>query len=195
MLRGALGIGCPGLALDKLAPDTYSLARDRLLLALGYPSERRSLLVAVDGRDGAGKSSFACWLAWQIGCPVIHLDLFLSGEGLTWKIDDLERMLARRLQNRGPLMIEGVLVLDALASVDRTADYVIFVENEGDSYSERLMKEIEPYWLKYGLPTSANDHVIWREPEGETIYEAHAKFAARLKADTRTIVGDRDGRP
>ena len=164
------------------------------MLALGYPSERRSLLVAVDGRDGAGKSSFACWLAWQIGCPVIHLDLFLSGDGLTWKSDDLDRMLARRLQNRGPLVIEGVLVLDALASVGRTADYVIFVENEGASYSDGLMKEIEPYWRKYGLPTSATDHVIWREPEGETICEARATVAARLRADTGTIAGDRDGR-
>jgi hypothetical protein len=35
--------------------------------------DRLPLLIGIDGRDGASKSSCGSWLAWQLGMPCIHL--------------------------------------------------------------------------------------------------------------------------
>jgi hypothetical protein len=168
--------------MHKTAPSTYTNVRERVLLALGYPSERRPLLIAVDGRDGAGKSSFASWLAWQTGAPAIYLDLLLAGEGLKWRTDDLKRLLATRLAQGGPLIVEGVLVLDAIAAAGRKADRVIFVENEASPTSDLLMPQIEDYWRRHGLPAAAHDNIVWCEPPGETVTSALLSFKRRLRS-------------
>jgi uridine kinase len=40
--------------------------------------DRFPLIVGIDGRWGAGKSSLASWLAWQLGMPSVHLDLYIE---------------------------------------------------------------------------------------------------------------------
>lgn len=166
--------------MDKIAPSSYNALRDSLLVALGYPEQRRPLLIAVDGRDGAGKSSLASWLAWQLGTPAIHLDLLLRGGGISWRIHDLKRLLDTRLGRCGPVIVEGVLVLDALALVGRAADYTIFVKNEGEPCSNSLMRQIESYWDRHQLPNRADHLLVWREPEPQTIEAASAEFQSRL---------------
>jgi hypothetical protein len=37
----------------------------------------RAMTIGVDGRNGAGKSSLARYISWQLGMPVLETDLWL----------------------------------------------------------------------------------------------------------------------
>src|ERR1700692_2645873 len=89
---------------------------------------RLPLLIAVDGADGIGKSSLASWLAWQLGMPAVQLDLYVTSlQPVRWLRQDLERVVACRIDQKRPLIIDGVLALDALDQIGRKADFVVFV--------------------------------------------------------------------
>jgi pantothenate kinase-related protein Tda10 len=61
--------------------------------------DRLPLIIGIDGRSGAGKSSLASWLAWQLGMPSVHLDLYVErdSEPLSWRYEDLARVITARL--------------------------------------------------------------------------------------------------
>jgi len=100
------------------------------------------LLIAVDGADGIGKSSLASWLAWQLGAPAINLDLYVikGSNPLRWRSDELQRIVHTRLvEHAGPLVAEGVLILDALDAIGRKPDFLVYVDGEGGhSLSSRI---------------------------------------------------------
>jgi hypothetical protein len=104
----------------------------------------RKLLICVDGANGVGKSSLASWLAWQLGAVAIHLDLYVIPDTrpLQWRTGDLQRAIDARLRI-GPVILEGVLALNALEAVKRSPDFLIFAE--GSSPSLRLGPEIAAY--------------------------------------------------
>lgn len=112
------------------APRNYFELRERVSAALG-PS-RSPILIGFDGRNGEGKTSAANWLAWQFGMPAVHLDLYIEeqkpdgGAICKWRIDDLARCIEAR--GAKPLIIEGVLLLDALSAIQKTANFLVFVE-------------------------------------------------------------------
>ena len=110
------------------APSSYSELRAQVSEALG-PC-RNPILIGFDGRDGEGKTSAATWLAWQFGMPAIHLDLFIrrseSKSAISWRTDDLAGCLKAR--GTKPIIIEGVLLLEALATIEKSPDYLVFVE-------------------------------------------------------------------
>jgi hypothetical protein len=82
---------------------------DRVQTAL--TPNRLPLLIAIDGMDGVGKSSFGSWLAWQLGMPAVHLDLFITSlYPIQWA--DLKRVVDLRLDGGRPVIVEGVLALD-----------------------------------------------------------------------------------
>jgi uridine kinase len=112
--------------LDLLCKVQERLAPDRL-----------PLLIAIDGADGVGKSSLASWLAWQLGAAAIH---FRDSDPLRWRSDDLQRILKTRLVEQArPLVVEGILILDALSKIGRKPDFVVYVEGEGSHFlSSRL---------------------------------------------------------
>jgi hypothetical protein len=104
---------------------------------------RLPLLVAIDGADGIGKSSLASWLAWQLGMPAIQLDLYLTSlEPVQWLTADLQRAVSRRLDRECPVIVDGVLVLDALDQIGRKADFLVRVDGGGDS---SLAPQIDAY--------------------------------------------------
>ena len=95
---------------------------------------RLPLLIAIDGADGIGKSSLASWLAWQLGMPAIQLDLYLTSlEPVQWLTADLQRAVSRRLDRECPVIVDGVLVLDALDQIGRKADFLVRVDGCGGS--------------------------------------------------------------
>jgi hypothetical protein len=65
---------------------------DRVKTAL--TPNRLPLLIAIDGMDGVGKSSLGSWLAWQLGMPAVHLDLFIASlYPIQWLTADLKRLI------------------------------------------------------------------------------------------------------
>jgi uridine kinase len=79
--------------LKSPLPGSEELLR-RLKDALG--PDRKPLLIAIDGPDGVGKSSLASWLAWQLGMPTVHLDLYLirPSRTLKWMTAEVDRLTA-----------------------------------------------------------------------------------------------------
>lgn len=127
---------------------------DRLRLAL--TPNRRPLLIAVDGADGVGKSSLASWLAWQLGMPAVQLDLYLAnGQPIQWRTADLERVVACRIDRKRPLIIDGVLALDALDQIGRKADFVVFVSGLGNA-GISLASQLVEYRIRQELPERAD---------------------------------------
>ena len=115
---------------------------DRVQTAL--TPNRLPLLIAIDGADGIGKSSLASWLAWQTGMPTVHLDLFLTNlHPIQWLKPDLKRVVDRRLDRKHPVIVEGLLVLDALEQIRREADFVVLVEGETTSTLETQVAEYQ----------------------------------------------------
>ncbi len=112
--------------------------------------DRLPLLIAIDGADGVGKSSLASWLAWQLGTPAIYLDLYLirNSDPLRWRIDDLQRTIDTRLvQHKKPLVVEGIMILDALGKIGRQPDFLAYIDGEGGHFlSNRLAAYRACYW-------------------------------------------------
>jgi hypothetical protein len=73
------------------------------------------------------RGNVACLATWM---PAIHLDMFIrrsKSEGaISWRTDDLARCLDTR--GKKPLIIEGVLLLDALSAIEKSPEYLVFVE-------------------------------------------------------------------
>jgi hypothetical protein len=119
-------------------PESAALL-ERIQQRLG--ADRAPLLIAVDGTDGVGKSSLASWLAWQLGAPAIYLDLYVikDSKPLRWRGELLCLVHARLVVHAGPLIVEGILLLDALAQIGRKPDFLVYVDGQrGHGLSNRL---------------------------------------------------------
>lgn len=114
---------------DQL-PQRLGGAIDSLAVQIWHrlPAWQR-FLVALDGRDGAGKSTIAHYLSWRLGIPSIHLDQFrVCGTYDEFHLDALNLVLSSRLENNKPIIIEGVLVLDALNEVGLRPDLWVYIQ-------------------------------------------------------------------
>jgi uridine kinase len=105
---------------------------------------RKPLLIAIDGADGVGKSSLASWLAWQLGMPALHLDLYLIKDSnpLGWRAGELDLLIRSRVDIGRPIIVEGILILDALDQISRRPDFLVYVRGNG---SQKLSSRIENY--------------------------------------------------
>jgi len=156
------------------APPSYLEVRQLLREALGFPWERRPLLIGIDGADGSGKSSLASWLSWQLEMPAVHLDLFLirDSDPMRWRLDDLTRIIEAQRELGRPLIVEGVQLLYALDTIRRPPDFLIFVEKENHESSMRA--EIHSYLVHF-LPKDRAQYVLkWTSAEhDERVMRAH----------------------
>ena len=110
--------------------------------------KRLPLLIAIDGADGVGKSSLASWLAWQLGMPAVQLDLYLTNdEPIQWLTADLDRAVSRRLNRGRPVIVDGVLMLDALDQIGRGADFLVWIDGSGGG-ERGLAPQIAAYRLR-----------------------------------------------
>ena len=156
------------------APPNYSELRERVSAALG-PS-RNPILIGFDGRNGEGKTSAATWLAWQFGMPAVHLDLFIEeqkpdgGAICKWRTDDLARCIKAR--GAKPLIIEDVLLLDVLSAIQKTADFLIFVEKiEPPRSRDRSSDDDLIDTRKFSLSNQITRYFDRRNPSGQANFK------------------------
>jgi hypothetical protein len=127
-----------------VAPPEYIELHAAIVRRLG-PS-RLSLLIGIDGRDGSGKSSCGSWLSWQLNMLCVHLDTYVAERNFRrWHVDHMRQIIEARLSRRLPVVVEGCLLLRALAQIDRRPDFLVFVENTAYSGSAFLHEIIEEY--------------------------------------------------
>ncbi len=147
--------------LKKPLPRSEELL-ERVKIAL--TPDRLPLLIAIDGADGCGKSSLASWLAWQLGMPAIQLDLYLTClEPVAWITKELGRVIAKRIDRNRPVIVDGVLILDALQQVHRNPDFLVYMAGEG---SDMLRAQIQDYRKRRRLPSRADFEIEGYSPEG-----------------------------
>lgn len=139
--------------------EPYAQLYDAINARLG--PQRLPLLIGIDGANGCGKSSTASWLAWQFGMKAIHLDLYTDhGTRALTFASEIARLINRRVgQEKRPMIVEGILLLDALASVDWKPDILVFVD--GVPSGSTLEGRILDYWSKY-QPRDKADFVVSR---------------------------------
>ena len=101
-------------------------------------------LVAIDGRDGSGKTTLGRFLAWHFDITLIETDPFL-GEGMTYRTDVIDLIIAHRLARPRPVIIEGIMLLRLLSSLGRSADFLIHVTNTEFQGSSTLADELLRY--------------------------------------------------
>ena len=154
-------IGMPPTFPLKVAPPAYVTGLERCWLAIGYP-DRKRCLIGIDGFNGAGKSSFATWLAWQLGMPCLSLDGFReqTTPPLSWRLHEVERLLSNRLNRGKPAMVESVFLLDVLRQLGREPDLLIYVESD-DRRADDAMDGLVAYVAREGLPARADVVVRW----------------------------------
>lgn len=127
----------------------------------------RRLIIAIDGFDGAGKSSFARFLAWQLGMPAIEADFAIIPESkeLAHDIELLRQLVNKRRDNNRPVIIEGIFVQRALRQIGVEPDYVISVQAKGRSGSQTWQKEYKSYKLDFPRMIKPDYKIIWQPEE------------------------------
>jgi uridine kinase len=131
---------------ELVAPPVYSELHAAIVERLG--PTRTPMLIGIDGRDGSGKSSCGAWLSWQLNMPCIHLDPYTKDRFKGWHIDHLRHAIESRLEGKMPIIVEGCLLLRALAQIERKPDYLVFVENSCYPGSAFLNRVIEEYFTQ-----------------------------------------------
>lgn len=156
-----------------IAPDGYHEVRKLIRDALGFPDDRRPLLIGIDGLDGSGKSALASWLAWQIEMPALHLDVYMvrNSKPLSWRVDDLARAIdgAQFLPRKRPVIVEGVFLLRVLKAVNRAPDFLVYVEKDAHS---GCIKDLGSYLAE---PKARANYVLkWSSAEHDSrVMRAH----------------------
>jgi hypothetical protein len=138
--------------------EPYARLYDAVSARLG--PQRFPLLIGIDGANGCGKSSTASWLAGQFGMKAIHLDLYTDHgtRALTTCADEVARLINRRVgQEKKPMIVEGILLLEALATVGRKPDVLVF--EDGEPSGSWLAGRILGYWSQY-QPREKADFVV-----------------------------------
>jgi hypothetical protein len=142
-----------------IAPKSYRDLRTPIRRALGFPDELRPLLIGIDGLDGSGKTSLASWLGWQLEIPAVHLDLYIvrDSDPLRFRIDDLARALDARAALKRPVIVEGILLLQALNEIGRAPDFLIFVHKVSHQSS---LRSLTPGYLRAFSPRRKADKIV-----------------------------------
>ena len=115
-------------------------------------------LVAIDGRDGCGKTTLGRFLAWHYNVTLIETDLFLyeGCESPTYYEEQLKRIINKRLSIPRPVIVEGIAVLKLLEGLNVDPDFLIFIENCGFAGGKGLDEYLTGYESTYSPKQKAN---------------------------------------
>ena len=146
------------LTVHPVETEDYRKLRRHLVQKIG---DRRAFLIGIDGPDGAGKSTLARYLSWQLEVPAIELDLFsIPDQGeIVHDTAMLSQILSKRLKQERVTIVEGVRLLDVLAGQPRQPNYLIYVERHDDAGSQRLQEQLQAY-RESSRPKEKADYVL-----------------------------------
>jgi uridine kinase len=107
-------------------PEFDDVAKELATLMFNLPP----LIVAIDGRDGDGKTTLGRFLSWYFNVTLLETDLYLLGDNsLRRRDDEIARIVTARLERKLPIIIEGVGVLQTLEDIHRNPDFLIYIRN------------------------------------------------------------------
>jgi hypothetical protein len=115
--------------------------REKLLLEI---SPINQCIIAIDGEDGVGKTTYlAPFLKEKLGANVFNIDENLNKE-MGGCLDHINYSQVKRDLNcipKGPIIIEGVALLDVLNRIGVKPDFIIYAcnrswFNEWESYED-----------------------------------------------------------
>ena len=122
---------------------------------------RPGKLIAIDGRDGVGKTSLGRFLACYFSVSLVETDLFLRRRPrLTYCKSHIQRIIDARLAKPRPVIVEGILVLKTLQSISRKPDILIYVTNTSFSGSECFAKDFSDYETTFSPQSVASIRVV-----------------------------------
>lgn len=140
-----------------LSSYSFNLATAALTPVLaGFPGK----IVAIDGRTGSGKTTLGRYLAWHFNVSLLETDLFLKdGQGFTYYLDHLARMIVQRIERPRPIIVEGVAIRWLLDSMDLRPDFTIYCVNTGPTSGNSPFDHVAAYESKY-RPNETSDLVV-----------------------------------
>ena len=105
-------------------------------------------IIAIDGRDGDGKTTLGRFLAWYFNITLLETDLYLLGDNsLRRNTEEIRRVIDARLGRRRPIVVEGVGVLQLLEDVGCPPAFHIYIRNRRTHWVGA--QEFEDYKSKY----------------------------------------------
>lgn len=127
----------------------------------------RRLTIAIDGVDGAGKSSLARFLAWQLAMPAIETDFFLR-EGEATPVHDtsaLKSLVEQTHLADRPVIVEGLFVLRQLVAIGVDPEILLRVQCHGHDGSFTWQHEFANYLAQYPRASAPDYTLVWNSGE------------------------------
>jgi hypothetical protein len=124
-------------------------------------------IVAIDGRDGDGKTTLGRFLAWHFNVALLETDFYLLGDSsLRRNTEEIRRVVDARLWRRLPLIVEGVGVLQLLEDIGRRPDFHIYIRNRRTHWvGSQVAAMLKAYEAKY-VPWQIADKLVEVEHDG-----------------------------
>jgi len=122
-------------------------------------------VVAIDGRDGVGKTTLGRYLAWVFNISLIETDLFMiegTGSVERWTTD-IDRIVRLRLRKPRPVIVEGVMLLELFETIERQPDFLIYAEMAQHSTGEAMECLLNAYEARFD-PRGRANLVVSLEP-------------------------------
>jgi adenylate kinase family enzyme len=122
-------------------------------------------IVAIDGRDGVGKTTLGRYLAWHFNVALIETDLFIREGAARFerRVDEVRRIIDFRLRKPRPVIVEGIAVLQLFDEMQCRPDFLIYAQSREHSTSETMEQLLERYESRFH-PTKTADLVLELQP-------------------------------
>lgn len=115
-------------------------------------------VVAIDGKDGAGKTTLGRFLAWHFNIALIETDLFMmQGNWPPRYYDDhILRIIKKRLAIPRPVIVEGIRIIDRLNMISVQHDFLVYLRRSDYSSSEEMEALLAEYEVRAQPESCAN---------------------------------------
>jgi len=96
-------------------------------------------VIAIDGRDGVGKTTLGRHLAWHFNISLIETDLFLNRHKgwLDYREEEIARLIRARIDRSRPVVVDGVCLLALLRRLGVAPDFTVYVRAKQEEADDR----------------------------------------------------------